>query len=186
MSGTSSQTGAPLVSRFRGGRHGWERLVIDGDQRGRVGGLLARLGHHQGDRIADMAYSVARKRRPRRREGRRSIASLAGGVCRQVAEPIGRDVGPGQHRKHSWRPPRDGAIKLANARVRMRRADHDGVGLAGEVHVVGIMAETLDETRVLQAAHGLPDGKLFDDQWVAHDVRSIRDSVRAAIYSTST
>jgi hypothetical protein len=96
------------------------------------------------------------------------------------------NVGTGQHREHSWRFPRDGGIHAANARVGMRRPDHDGMGLAGEVHIVRIMAETLDETRVFQAAHGLPDGKLFDDQWVAHDVRSIRDSVRAAIYSGST
>ena len=125
--------------RIRGRRHGGQRLVVDLDQLGGVLGLVERLGHHEGDRIADIAHPVAGQHgcgatKPGARRG--ACAARAG------ADAERRHLGivAGQHQQH------------AGLRARRRRVDRGGCGHgraasaahrrapAPPVHVVDIAA----------------------------------------------
>ena len=93
---------------------------------------------------------------------------LRDAIGRQVAEAVGREIGAGEHREHAGRAERRGGVDAADARVRVGRAHHHRVGLARQVHVVGVAAEPLDQARVLEARDGLAHREFLDGDRVAH------------------
>ena len=107
-------------------RHGREHLIIDVEQLRRVPRLIDRLGHHDGDGLADKAHRVGRQwivagrdrcgaRQPDREIGRPHQPR----IVRQGAEPVGEAVGAGQHGEHARRGPGRRLVERDNARMRM-------------------------------------------------------------------
>jgi len=73
-----------------------------------------------------------------------------------------------QHRERAGRLPRGGGLDGDDARVGVRGADHHRVGLARQVHVVGVAAEALDEAGIFDARHRLAHRELLDRHGIAH------------------
>ena len=102
LSGASSHTaGAPGAERGRRGGDRGQRLVVDGDQLGGVGGRAARLGDHERDRIAHVTRAPAHQRGARRREGRRAVAPLAVRSVGRWPRPSAARSCAGEHREHA-------------------------------------------------------------------------------------
>ena len=157
--------GTPRLDRFR---HRGQRLVVHGHESRGIHRLLRCLRHHEGQGIADVPDPPADERRPRRGEGRRPIAALAIGIGRQVAEAVGGEVIAGEHGERPRRLEGGGGVDAPEVGMRVHRAYDHGVDLPGQVHVVGIAAESLEEMRILQAVHGLAHRVLLDCHRVAH------------------
>ena len=122
--------------RVEGMRHVDEhrqRLVVDLHGGGRVGGGLAGLGHHDGNRIADELDLVCTQARPRR-------LGLEAQVCR------------GEHAHDTGDRERRRRVDAVDAGVRERRPDERRVQAARDLHVVGEAALAADQPRVFAPA----------------------------------
>ncbi len=161
MSGASSQiAGAP--GRRGGGGAGDERQVgvVDGDELGGLGGGLRALGHDEGDALADVAHAPDRQDGMGRHEHGRAVAPVARHEVGKGAEAVGLGVGAGQDGEDARVRQRGGRVDAEDVRVGPRRAEHVGVGLAGEAQVVDERALAPQEARVLQPRDGLADAEL--------------------------
>ena len=118
------------------------------------------FGDHQGDRVADEADLLRLQDRARRRE--ELGAALAGDVDHdgELADAVGGGVMPGQHRNDAGRRFRRRHVDRQDAGMRVRRAQHIGLRLAGPVDVVGIGAAARQQPDVLLAPHRLADPEL--------------------------
>jgi hypothetical protein len=169
--------GGPGGGGRRGADHRGPRLVVDHHQLGGVGGLLRGLGHDERHRIAHVTDPLPREGRPRRREGGRTVPALPRGIGGQVPEPVGREIGAGQHGQRAGGLPGVGGADAEDPRVRVRRAHDHGVGLTRQIHVVGVAAQPLEEPPVLHAADGLAHRELLARHrfthgalaWTAHE-----------------
>ena len=132
-----------------------QRLVIDLDQFGGVGGLVIGLGHHEGDVIADPPDAVLHQRRKARTVHRRPVAALEPARHRQVAEARGRIVGAGEHAQHAGRALGSGGVDRADFRVRVRRAQHITECHARQDDVADIAPFTPYQPRILEPGHRL-------------------------------
>jgi hypothetical protein len=139
-------TRALLPARQRLGRRAGiadrgQRLVVDLDALGRVLGQCARVPHHGGDRLADVADHVGRQQRMR----------------------LGRDRQPGRGvdlRRH-------GAAQVGRAQQRAAHAAHPGMRVRGaheremgealDAHVVQKLGASCQNPRVLEPADWLSD-----------------------------
>ena len=70
---------------------------------------------------------------------------------------VGQAVGPGEDAEHARQGAGARRIDAANARMRMRRAHHRGIGLMVELEIVAEAAFAGDQPLVLGAAHGPAD-----------------------------
>jgi len=43
----------------------------------------------------------------------------------------------------------------------------------GQVHIVGVATEPLEQARILDAAHRLPDAEFFDGHRIGHDAAGV-------------
>jgi len=73
------------------------------------------------------------------------------GHRRDGAEPSGLEIAPGEDGEHAGQGERGRDIHAADGRVGDRGAHEDGVGLAGQVHVVGEAAASGEERSILAA-----------------------------------
>ena len=105
--------------RARGLRvdHRFERLIVDGDQLGGVLRQVAALGHHQRDRLADVAHALDRQR-PLIDRGLERDQERVGELAHILAGDDRPDAVLGQRR---------GRVDAGNLGVRVRRADHVSV-----------------------------------------------------------
>ena len=128
--------------------HARQRLVVDLDKLRAVLGRPHGVGDNHRHRLADEAHLVGRQQIMRRGEGfgavrilqrnfRRVLRPL---LVRNGFEPVGLGVGTGEHRDHARRGHRLVGRDAADARVRVRRAHHDGVDLPRQILVGGIAA----------------------------------------------
>ena len=76
---------------------------------------------------------------------------------RNGPKAIGLGVPAGEHGDHPRPRQRAADVDADDAGVRVRRADDEGMGLPGEVEVVGEPALAGDQPRVLAAADGLAE-----------------------------
>ena len=120
-----------------------------------------------------MAGAVADQRRPRRRVRRRSVATLAAPVRREIADSVGRQIGAREDGEDSAGGAGRRRIDRADGGVRVRRTHHDGVRLMGQAHIVGVAPEPLEQARILDAAHRLPDTEFFDGHRIGHDAAGV-------------
>ena len=132
-----------------------QRLPIDVHRLGGVLRLFQRVGHHEGDRIADVAHLVARQDRIERH---RDIDALQHAGRRQRPEPGG--IVGGQHQAHPGQRAHAVEIDDAEAGVRMRRAQHHRVqgGRRGEIG--DVMALPAQQRVVLLARERLTETEL--------------------------
>ncbi len=128
-----------------------ERVEIHAHRRGGVHGLRRRLGHHDGDRFAHVAHAVHRERRDGRDRQELAAAPGEGGGGRDRAQSRRDRVAPGEDREHAGHGERPARVHGADDPVRGGGAGERGVGLAGQVHVVGEAAAAGEERTVLAA-----------------------------------
>jgi len=129
--------------RVRGDRDCRERLIFDVNPLGCVLCDLKRLGDDHRHRLATKralsaaAGSAARLKiaEPSRFERETSGGSprTGGGNGREALCKI---VSAGEHGEHAGHRDRRGRVDRHDARVRVRRAHHHGVGLPGKIEVV--------------------------------------------------
>ena len=142
-----------------GRNSGRQRLVIDFDQFRRIGRLIKIFRNDEGDIVADHAHAVLDQRRIARLVAGRAVAALEPAGHRQVTEARRLVIGAGQHREHAGRRLRFRGVDRTDARMGVRRAQHDAMSHAGKGHVGDIAAVALDQARVLEAGNGLADCK---------------------------
>jgi hypothetical protein len=162
-------------------RHRRQRHDIELDGFGGVARLRRRLGDDEGDGVADEAHLVEGEREPQRLVHRRAVAVLERDIALERAVAGGREVLAGEHAEHAGQRPRGGRVDAADDAVGVAAAHHHGIGLPGNVEVVGIAAVALHQARVLGAAHRLPDGEFLQRPvglFVAHGHVHGRDAFR--------
>ena len=134
--------GLPCI-RMRG-----ERLVLHRDQRGRVLGNIAALGHNDRHRLADEGNLLARE------DGGRAALGLA--RCARAARQakLGQhrsDVLERQHRRDTGDGARRGGIDAADQGVRVAAPHEGALERAGQRDVVEIAPAAGQEPRILGA-----------------------------------
>ena len=151
--------------RVRGERrlrvaHRRHRLDIRDDQLGGVLCGVRILGHHDRERLADVAHPIGREDRARRREQRAAVGILERQLAQDRAVAGAREVGRGVHREHAGQRQRRGRIDAAQPAVGMGRADHARERLARQRDVVGVAPLPPHQARVLLAMYRLADAEL--------------------------
>ena len=160
----------PHERRIRGQRiarlrHGGERRVLHRHALGRILGGRARLGDDQRHALAHEAHGVGGQGGMGRDEELGAVAAAQRnfvrihrhGTVRNGPNAIVLGVRAGENGDHPRSRQRAADVDVDNAGVRVRRPDDVGVGLPGEVDVVGEPALAGDEPRVLAAADGLAE-----------------------------
>ena len=152
--------------------HRWQLLVLDLDELGRVLGLEQRLGDDERDLVADVPHLALRQHRVRRLLHRRAVLAVDQPAARQATDLGLGEIGAGDDVDDAGRLLRSVELDRLDARVRVRAAQEDAVGLPRQGDVVGVVAGAGDEAPVLAAAQALPDRALrqVDLVHVAHDV----------------
>ncbi len=145
-------------------------FVVDLDQLGRVLGLQIRLGHDQRDLVADVAHLALRQHRMAGLLHRRAVLAVDQPAAGQAADLGVGQVGASEDVQHAGRLQRRVELDGADARMRVRRAQEDGVGLAVQRHVVGVLAVAGEKALVFAPAQALADGARLDFVHVAHVV----------------
>ena len=133
-----------------------ERLVVDGDELGRVLRRCARVGNDDSDRVALVARLVGRERAVHRRG--RVLGREPGGRKRSL--PVVREVGSGEHRDDAFGRSGLRRVDALDGRVRVRAADDGHVDRPRKRHVVDEGAPSRQELAVLLARDALPDPAL--------------------------
>ena len=78
-----------------------------------------------------------------------------------MPDPVARQVFPGKDGKHAGSGKRRRSIDCGDARMGMRRAQHEGMALAWRLDIVDIVAMTGNEPPVLDPADRLTDAELL-------------------------
>ena len=95
-------------------------------------------------------------------------------------EPVRREVATREHGEDAARATGRRRVDRADGRVRVGGTNHDRVGLMGQVHVVRVAPEPLEQPRILDTAHRLPDAEFFDRHRIGHDGAGVYARRRAA------
>ncbi len=149
--------GLAWVGGVRGIDHGGQHVVIDVDQFGGVFRGLDRIGDHERDLIADVAHFRVRDDRMRRLVHRLAVGAVDQPAARQAADVFGGHVRAGEDRDHAGRLLRRGDVDAVDFRVRVGRAQEDGVGLLRQDDVVGVLAVAGQEPIVFLTFDGGAD-----------------------------
>src|SRR6202035_3745876 len=96
-----------------------------------------------------------------RQHRRRPVAVGHGAETRDRADPIARQVFAGKDGKHAGDGRRRRSIDCGDARMGMRRPQHEGIALAWWLDIVDIVAVTRNEPPVLDPADRLTDAELL-------------------------
>jgi hypothetical protein len=125
-----------------------QRLVIHIDQRGRILGQIAAVGHYDGDRLAHKAGFVFG-------EAIRHIGLLDRRARHQERHGLplhrGRQIREGKDRVHARKRKRRALVEPADAGMGMRAAQNHRVEHAGQLDVVHKAAASGQEVRILLA-----------------------------------
>ena len=135
-------------------RHG---RVVDRHQLGGVPRRIHRLGDDEGDRLARHADAALGEQRLRRLETGRAVGAPGRHHRPHRAEPAFREIVSGEHGEHARRRQRRPGVDGAHIGMGVRRAQDDGAGLAGRVHVVEIAPAPAQEPEILAPPDGVAD-----------------------------
>ena len=129
----------------------WQRFVVDHDEFQAILGGVARLGDHQRNEVADVAYLVG----AHRRKGR----VVQTGQHEERRERAGkpRDVGTGEHRDDSGRPLRRRDLNALDAGMGEWATKKRRVENPRRVDVGDVAAPTREESVVLDPRDALSD-----------------------------
>ena len=114
--------------------HGGERAVGDLDALRRIEGGTLALGDDEGDRVADMADALACQRVARR--GQQRVEHLHGRYARQRADAVRAQIGLGEDAAHARDQPGRSCVDALDHGMRVRRAQHVRMELAGDGQIV--------------------------------------------------
>ena len=148
--------------------HRRQRLVVDDDKFGGVLGRGDAGGDDDGDDLAHLARGVGRHAEMRRVVGFRAVRVGQKDFRRMVrpdrmrngVQAVRQHVRPGQHREHAGCGARHAGVDRADQRVRMWRAQHDRIGLPGQVQVVAVAPAAGEQAEVLSSANRRPNAGL--------------------------
>ena len=129
--------------RFLHVEHRRQRLVLDLDRGQPFGQRLARVGRDHRDALPHVPHEVLGQDRPVRLDHGDDVA--AGDLARR------------DHGAHTGDGPRPGRVQLADARVRVRRAEHPAPQRAGEVQVLDVEGRALHLVGRVGAPQALAD-----------------------------
>ena len=148
--------------RVRHGDDGGQRLNIERHGLGCILRLSGCLRDHARHRIADEAHFIDGQRKTRRLGHGGAAAPLQRNAKRHRA--IAGQIGCGVDSDHAGHGARGLDIDAAQNPVRLLRAHHGAIDLAGPVDVVGILPASLQQARILHPPYGLADGEFHDRQ----------------------
>ena len=142
-----------------------QRLPLHGDPLGAVARGERRLGDDHRDGLADEAGAIDGQRQGIRDEERRAVGTLERHFVwirrhrpmRDRLEPVRDEIRARQHGEHARGRQRGRRIDAHDARMRVRRADHRRVRLAGKVDVVRVTSGAGDEARIFPTTYRLAD-----------------------------
>ena len=158
--------------------HRRQLLVLDHDRFGGVARLIQAFGDDEGDGLADMAHFADRQQRPRRVVARLAVAAHQGMDTRQVAQPVGRDLGAGQHQLHAGQAPRRARVEPLDHGMGDRRAQHRGDRHAGQGDIIGIAPLAGEQPQILIPPQRLTDtefhGLALPFSWLEETCRARR------------
>ncbi len=109
------------------GDHGGDRRVIDGDALGGIERLFVRLGDDQRHRLADVPHLLLRQQRLRHECAALSGLDVGLDGGQQRPQAVLASVGGGEDRQNSRSSTGSTGIDRQDARMRVRRSQHDGV-----------------------------------------------------------
>ncbi len=115
------------------------------------------LGHHEDDRVADVAHPAARQHGVRGHRHPAAVLALDRGQAGDVADSGGFEVARRVDRKHARHGRRLGGVDFADLGMGVGAAQDIAVGLARGANIVAEAALTAQQTRVLDARHALTD-----------------------------
>lgn len=127
------------------GHHRGERLVLHGDQLGRVLGLRAAGGDHDRDGLALVAHAIGRQRRiyrchqTRKRDREVELLNIVG------------DVGAGEHGRHARRAPGGRRIDQPDPGMGLRAPQEGDMQQPAGIDVVDVSAAACEHAVVLLA-----------------------------------
>lgn len=132
-----------------------QRLPRDLDGLGRIARLIGRVGHHEGDGVADVPHRVGAEHRVGRQPHARAVGVAHRAATGQPAE-IG-DVGVGENQPDSRHRPYGGQAPDREPGMGVGAADDDGVEGVGGDGVGRVAPRPREEAAVLDAPNRLPD-----------------------------
>ncbi len=133
-----------------------QRLKLDIDQLGRVGGLFAALGNDKGDIVADPAHPILGQRRETMAIGRRSTPPPQPAWRRQIPPVRFAPISAGQHSQYAGRGFGPRRVDPPDASMRVGGAQYICKRHARQHHVVDIAPAAAQQPRILEARHRLP------------------------------
>ena len=147
------------LERLEARGHRRQRLVLDRDLLGGVARLRLGVGDNQRHRIADMAHSPDRQRRPVGNVHRPAVAMGVIAHAGHHAHAVGAILGAGQHRVDARRGLRRRRIDGEDIGMRVRRPDDNRPELAVEIEIVEIAPLPPEQARILAPPDRLADRK---------------------------
>ena len=137
-----------------------QRLVVHLHELGGITRLRERLGHDEGDAIADEAhlFGVEHRLEGAVALGRAEIFRHQMGG--KAAELVRHGVGAGQDAQHPGRGLGLGHVDSLDARMRVRRQHRHAMAQAGQADVIDIAPLPEQEALVLHPPHRLSDTEL--------------------------
>jgi len=147
--------GRTALQRFDGAGNRRQHLVVDRDGFGGVLCLVARMRDHHRHGITHVAHLSLRQHRMRRLVHRLAVGAGDEPAARQPVHP--REILAGVDRDDPRHRLRLGRVDGRDARVRVRRAQEEGVRRIVRVHVVGELPGAGEEADVLLAKDRLAD-----------------------------
>jgi hypothetical protein len=167
----AAQVAGDVVEQLRCVRaHGFEHpddrrqhLVVDLHRLGALARQFDGVGHHEGDRVADMPHLGMRHGRVRRFLHRQSVLAGDAPADRHPADAVGDQIGPGQHRDHAGDRQRGTDVDPAQPGMRVRRAHEHAGRLTRPLEIGHVVAAPGEEALVLA-----PQDRSADAGWIGH------------------
>ena len=143
--------------RFLGAGDGRQRIDIDHHGFAGIARLRQRLGHHERHGVADIAHLVGHQRGAVGLQQRRAVAVLQRQAAGERAVIGGGEVGSGPDAEHAGHRLGGRGVDAADDAVGVAGAHDPGIGLAGQIEIVGVFALAAHQRVVFLAADRLPD-----------------------------
>jgi hypothetical protein len=169
-----------------GSRHRGERRIIDGNQFGGVESLGAGLPNDQRDWLAGIADLIRGQYWLRSKS--ESLAGLNIGFPRgkQRLQSVGFRLLGTQHCEHTRHRLRRSYVNASDQRVRVRRAQHDGMRQSLENEIVEIAPAAGDKSKIFPAFGGVANNRMRRQRSRSPDSMRTRHEPAAAAISRNS
>ena len=151
-------------------------IVTDIERFGAVAGRGQRLADDNGNRVADIARLALHQARMAGRVHRRAVFRMDHPARRQKADTVGGQILTGQHGNHARHRHGGARVDGCHGGVGVLAAAERGIGLPGDIDVVGVVALAGDEAMVFETRHTGADPCLRHEcflQWIFPEGRTV-------------